>query len=156
MAAVGLAAALSAPARAADEPPVVHNEIATAERYCAEHGGKLREDPGFPRVLDINGDGGEDWILDFSKFHCANSIPPEPFCGSGGCNLMIFLWKEDSEWTVGFEETVQKYRLVRRGRRLNLQVWIAGNMCGKIDAESCKEEYRFEATKLVRVGGRAR
>ena len=33
-------------------------------------------------VEDLNGDGGEDWIADYSKLKCEGGV--NPLCGSGG------------------------------------------------------------------------
>jgi len=137
-------------ARAADMGPQVRREVQTAENYCKEHGGKPRTDAGFARVLDLNADGAEDWILDFSKFHCDRSVPPEPYCGSGGCSLTIFLWKQGEEWTKAFDDTVQQHRLVKRGSKFELELTLAGNMCGKSNAHSCRESYEFVDDRLVR------
>ena len=39
-------------------------------------------------VEDLNGDGGEDWIADYSKLKCEGGV--NPLCGSGGCSLAAF------------------------------------------------------------------
>lgn len=137
-------------ARAADMGPEVRQEVRTAENYCKEQGGKPRTDAGFAKVLDLNADGAEDWILDFSKFHCDRSVPPEPYCGSGGCSLTVFLWRQGEEWTKAFDDTVQRYRLLKRGPKFELELVLAGNMCGESNAHSCRETYEFIGNRLVR------
>jgi len=150
-AAAALIGAAVLPAAAADMPAEVVHAVGEAEQYCRGEGGTPRQDAGFSRVLDLNGDGGEDWILDFSKFHCVGSIPPEPYCGSGGCSLIIFVWKEGSAWAQAFDGVAQKYRLLKSKPGFRLEVFVAGNICGRIDAQSCREVYGFRGSDLVPV-----
>ena len=56
-------------------------------------------------VEDVNGDGGEDWIVDYAKLKCEGGI--NRMCSADGCTLQIFLWDGATAWTVAFEETVQ-------------------------------------------------
>jgi hypothetical protein len=154
-AAVAVIGAAVLPAVAADMPAEVAHAVEEAQQYCRNEGGTPRQDAGFSRVLDLNGDGREDWILNFSKFHCVGSIPPEPYCGSGGCGLMVFVWQEGSAWKQVFDGVVQRFRLFKAKSGFRLDVSVAGNMCGRIDAHSCREVYEFRGSDLVRVDERA-
>jgi hypothetical protein len=130
-------------------PPEVADHIDKAKQYCLSHHGKVRFDRGFPKVADINGDGGEDWILDFSKFHCDGSVPTEPYCGSGGCSLLIFLWNGGASWKLSFHGVVHSYRLLHAGRAAKLEVFVGGSLCGKTGAHACRELYDFRGSDLV-------
>jgi len=136
-------------ARSAQEPDVVAKEVRDAEEQCRADGGRPLKRPNFMRVEDLNGDGGEDWVLDFSKFECAGTLPPQPFCGSGGCSLSIYLWAGGSTWQKALDETVQTFRFVKQNGRPALRVELGGSACGKVNARSCPQTFVFEGAKLV-------
>jgi hypothetical protein len=139
-------------ARSAQEPDVVAKAVRDAEEQCRADGGRPLKRGNFLRVDDLNGDGGEDWVLDFSKFECAGTVPPQPFCGSGGCSLSIYLWSGGSAWQKAFDETVQTFRFVRQDGRPALRVELGGAACGKVNARSCPKTYVFRGGKLVAAG----
>jgi hypothetical protein len=140
-------------ALSAQEPEVVAKEVREAEEQCRADGGRPLKRANFLRVDDLNGDGGEDWVLDFSKFECAGSVPSQPFCGSGGCSLSIYLWSGGAAWTKAFDETVQTFRFVKQNGRPVLRVEFGGAACGKVNAKSCPKTYVFQGQKLVPVRG---
>jgi hypothetical protein len=123
-------------ARSAQEPDVVVKEVRDAEEQCRADGGRPLKRPNFMRVEDLNGDGGEDWVLDFSKF-------------SGGCSLSIYLWAGGSSWQKALDETVQTFRFVKQNGRPALRVELGGSACGKVNARSCPQTFVFEGAKLV-------
>jgi hypothetical protein len=85
----------------------------------------------------------------FSKFECAGTVPPQPFCGSGGCSLSIYLWAGGSTWQKALDETVQTFRFVKQNGRPALRVELGGSACGKVNARSCPQTFVFEGAKLV-------
>jgi hypothetical protein len=136
-------------ALSAQEPEVVAKEVREAEEQCRADGGRPLKRADFLRVRDLNGDGGEDWVVDFAKFECAGTVPPQPFCGSGGCSLSIYLWSGGSTWDKAFDETVQTFRFTKQNGRAALRVELGGAACGKVNARSCPKTYLFEGAKLV-------
>jgi hypothetical protein len=149
---LGLACALSlallAPVFAAMEPDNVAAEVEDAAKSCREMGGAPNTD-AMLKADDLNGDGAEDWIVDYKKLQCAGT--PNPFCGSGGCMLQIFLWSGGSTWTKAFDDTVQSYRFINSGGQRALEVKFSGSACGKVNAQSCPKTYRFQRGNLVPV-----
>lgn len=76
-------------ARAAEPPDNVQAEVAEAVQSCKD----LEGTPNADAVLsldDLNGDVGEDWIVDYAKLKCEGGI--NQMCGANGCTLQIFLW----------------------------------------------------------------
>jgi hypothetical protein len=130
------------PARAAMEPDNVASEIQNAMQLCRKMGGTPDVD-AMLSVDDFNGDGGEDWIVDYKKLQCAGTA--NPFCGSGGCTLQVFLWSGGSKWNKAFDELVRSYKFVRTGGQRALEVQLGGAACGKPNAQSCAQTYRFIA-----------
>ena len=86
-------------------------------------------------VLDVNGDGGEDWIADYAKFTCEGDI--NPMCDEDGCTLQIYLWDGSVAWNLAFEESVQRYRFGKIDGKPVLFVTFPGDACGKSRAQSC-------------------
>jgi hypothetical protein len=153
LAAVLMALLPTGAALSAQEPEIVAKEVRGAEEQCRADGGRPRKGANFLRVDDLNGDGGEDWVVDFSKFECAGTMPSQPFCGSGGCSVSIYLWSGGSTWTKAFDETVQTFRFVKQNGRPVLRVEFGGAACGKVNAKSCPKTYLFQGQKLVPVRG---
>lgn len=121
---IGLVSAMSLTLRAAMEPDNVAAQVRDAAQIYGEMGGTLNID-AMLTVDDLNGDGGEDWIVDYKNLQCGGI--PNPFCGSGGCSLQIFLWSGGPNWTMAFDETVRTYRFAKaRGQRV-LEVKFGGS-----------------------------
>ena len=139
--------AAAAPARAAMEPDIVLAEVRKAEQQCREMDGRPHKGPNFLRVQDLNGDGGEDWVLDFAKMDCAGA--PHPFCGSGGCSLQIYFWAGGGRWSLVLDELVQAYRFTGSGTARRLRVKLGGSACGRVNAASCDRTYRLERARVV-------
>lgn len=53
---------------------------------CDTHDAKFEK--GFMTRKDINGDGREDYTLDYGQFVCGGMHGM--FCGSGGCTTTVF------------------------------------------------------------------
>jgi hypothetical protein len=137
---------LAGPARPAEPPDVVRKALAEARADCIQFGGKPGRTDAIASVEDLDGDGGEDWILDFSKFECAG-IPP-PFCGSGGCSLQIFLFQGGGRWQQVFDDVVRGFRRVRVGGRAGLQISFHGSVCNRPGYQPCRKTYVFERGRM--------
>src|SRR4051794_38909091 len=61
-------------------PPEVISTISNAKKDCSESS-KLEK--GFLTRRDINGDGVEDFVLDYGKFRCGDGTMLS--CGTAGC-----------------------------------------------------------------------
>jgi hypothetical protein len=127
-------------AHAAEPPDNVEAELAEAVQSCKD----LEGTPNAGAVLkveDVNGDGGEDWIADYSKLKCVGGI--NQMCADDGCTLQIFLWNGAAAWNLAFNETVKSYKFVRHGSKRLLQVVMAGSACDKPSSATCRLTYRL-------------
>ena len=131
---------MSSSANAASEPAVVKAEVQRAASECRSKGGKPNTD-AMLTARDLTRRGGPDWIVDFAKLRCGGA--PNPFCGSGGCALQIFVWTDKDGWTSAFSELVTKYRVRKTGRGQTIDVWMAGAACDKRGVRSCRRSLRF-------------
>ena len=147
------AAALALPlahvaARAAEPPDNVAQAIVDADQACTDLNGKPNHDAVLT-VEDVNGDGGEDWIADYSKLKCEGGI--NPLCSDGACTLQIYLWDGETQWDLLFEDLVQSYKFGKVGGKHMLYVTTPGTPCNKPVAETCKYEYRLDKDAIVPV-----
>lgn len=144
--ATAVATFATAPAWAAMEPEVVAGEVRDAAKTCRDMGGRP-DTAAMLEVQDLDGDGGEDWIVDYAKMRCAGI--PNPFCGSGGCSLTIYVWAGGGNWTKVFDAVVQSWRFAARGGERALHVSFGGAQCGKSNAESCPRSFVFRGGTLT-------
>jgi hypothetical protein len=129
----GLAAAY-----ATEAPDNVEAEVAEAVQSCKDLDGK----PNANAVLstkDVNGDGGEDWIADYSKLSCQGGI--NQMCDDEGCVLQIYLWNGATAWNLAFDEAVKRYKFSTRHGQHLLQAVMAGSACDKPSSATCHETY---------------
>ena len=123
-----------AAAYAAAPPDNVQAAIDEAVQACKDLDGT----PNAEAVLstkDVNGDGGEDWIADYSKLTCKGGI--NQMCDVDGCTLQIYLWNGATAWNLAFDEAVKSYKFVSRHGEHLLQVVMAGQACGKPTRATC-------------------
>jgi len=132
-------------AYAAEAPDNVAAEIADAVQSCKNQDGTANGDAALS-VNDVNGDGGEDWIVDYAKFICKGGI--NEMCGDDGCTLRIYLWNGDAAWNLAFDETVKSYKFAKHGGRHVLQVVTAGSACDKPSNETCHLTYRLNKNSI--------
>ena len=129
-----------AAAYAAAPPDNVQAAIDEAVQACKDLDGT----PNAEAVLstkDVNGDGGEDWIADYSKLTCKGGI--NQMCDVDGCTLQIYLWNGATAWNLAFDEAVKSYKFVSRHGEHLLQVVMAGQACGKPTRATCHLTYRL-------------
>ena len=127
-------------AHAAQAPDNVEAEVSDAVQSCKDLEGKPNADAVL-KVQDVNGDGGEDWIADYSKLKCDGGI--NQMCEDDGCTLQIFLWNGAAAWNLAFDETVKSYKFVKRYSKRLLQVVRAGSACDKPANATCHLTYRL-------------
>jgi hypothetical protein len=135
----------AAPAAAADYPDIVRKAIDDARGQCIAAGGTPGEASG-ASVDDLDGNGGEDWILDYSKHICGGVLPQ--FCGSAGCALKIFMWQSGSRWDLVFDHNVEAWKRRTFGRKPGLSVSFHGSVCNQPGMKRCLKKYVFENGKL--------
>ena len=130
---------LAVAAQAADAPDNVQAEVADAAKTCTDLGGKPNTD-AMLRALDFTGKGGPDWIIDYAKLDCAGTT--NPFCGTGGCSLQLYVYEGGSTWKQVLDETVRAYSVVKIGGKPALRLIMGGSACGKVNASNCTFVFR--------------
>ena len=140
-----LCAAWFAPAHAQGAPEEIAEIIGEAAELCRKKGGNPDTAP-ILKSDDLNNDGHNDWIVDFSRFQCAGA--ENPTCNPAGCTLQIYLGTGD-EWDLVFEDFVKAYKFSKSGKTHTMHVTTWGIPCNKEASQTCKYNYRIE-TDAVR------
>ena len=137
-----------APVLAAEPPDNVADALAEAAQACTHMNGVANTEAVL-KAQDLNGDGGEDWIADYSKLKCDGGT--NPLCSSAGCTLQLYFWDGDIAWDVLFEDLVQNYKFGKDKGKLMLYVTTSGLPCNKPIAETCTYTYRLEKDAVIPV-----
>jgi hypothetical protein len=137
-----------APVLAAEPPDNVADALAEAAQACTHMNGVANTEAVL-KAQDLNGDGGEDWIADYSKLKCDGGT--NPLCSSAGCTLQLYFWDGDIAWDVLFEDLVQNYKFGKDKGKPMLYVTTSGLPCNKPIAETCTYTYRLEKDAVVPV-----
>ena len=143
---LALALGLVCPAAAAEQPEIVKTAIADARQQCVEADGKPGPADRMVSVTDLDGNGGEDWILDFSKLKCDGAATL--YCGTGGCPLHIYLWQGGSEWKLVFEEYVRAWKRIKIAGKPGLELVLHGSACNRAGYRDCRKTYVLEKGAL--------
>lgn len=117
-------------------PPEVAAELEDARRTCSDAEGKgVTFGKEAVRRLDLTGDGRDDYIVDLNDAECdgASSV----YCGTGGCDFVIFVAKPDGTLTRVFAQRALRYDVLpdRGSRRIRFH--LHGGFCGRAGAEGC-------------------
>ena len=134
---------ISAPAIAAGAlPPPVEARVEQDAKDCDSHDAKYEK--GFMTRKDINGDGKEDYVLDYGHFSCGGS---HNFCGSGGCSMAIYA-SHAGGYMLAMDDLVRDYQFKTIGGRPALVLRLHGSACGKAGSAACGETLYWNGDKF--------
>lgn len=127
--------AMAAPgaAQAVPLPAMVEAAIKEQKAICAPERATLAK--GFVARRDINGDGTEDFILDYGKFRCGTL--GSFFCGSAGCTTQVFASLPNGGYARVLDANVQDVQFRTVGGRPVMILGLHGSACGKVGAAPC-------------------
>jgi hypothetical protein len=111
----------------------VQAEIKRAQSGCEPERSVLKQ--GFIVQIDINGDGIDDYILDYSKFECGGSSTF--FCGTAGCLTQVFASLPDGGYVKVLGENVRNIKFRRIKGRPAMIIDLHGSACGRAGAAPC-------------------
>ena len=92
------------------------------------------------RPVDINGDGIQDWEVDFNTFGSA-------WCGTGGCRYQLWLGRAKAAPIRVFDRQVREHEAVRRDGRIVFVFDFHGSQCGGFGSEVCPGEFAWSAKR---------
>lgn len=132
---------LIAPANAAKPlPPEVRSAIKENSQFCDK---KIKYTTGFLTRRDVNGDGIDDFILDYGGWTCDGS---SGFCGSGGCLTQIFA-STSGKFPKVFDDNVHNIKFITLRGKPAIVLEMHGSFCGLTGAEACSSTFYWDATK---------
>ena len=136
-----LLCAAMANANAAEVHWRVKAKLEDAAKDCAKYGGTLRTpDDRTVRLIDVNDDGHDDYVIDYRYFRCEGK--PNVFCSSDGFCMVEFLgWVSDNEWKGFLVADVADWR-VRKGDKPALLL-LQRQFCNRPKEPKCTMVYTF-------------
>jgi len=90
--------------------------------------------------LDVNGDGIDDWRVDFET-----APNPSYFCGTGGCRQEVWVSEPGNSWRRVMGATVRDFKLRRRGGVTRLDLDFHGSSCDGYGVQECPRSYLWDA-----------
>jgi hypothetical protein len=135
-------------AKEAAPPEEIAGIIADAVQVCRVQGGKP-DTAAILRGEDLNGDGDNDWIVDFARMKCDGAS--NPACNKSGCTLQLYFWDGYSDWDLVFEDFVESYKFSQSGDTRTMHVTTSGIPCNKPPEETCSYNYRLEKDAVTPV-----
>lgn len=123
-------------------PVLAANIIADARAECRSVGGKSMTVSGDAvQVFDLNGDGLQDYLVDYGQFRCngAESI----FCGTAGCLVEAVMATSAKQFVRVPMDNLRGYEVVKADGVTLLQVNLHGSACGQVGAYDCVKRWRY-------------
>jgi hypothetical protein len=124
-------------------PPEVQSEINMAIKDCDE---KVKFEKGFLTRRDVNGDGIEDFVLDYGHFICGQRSTD--YCGSAGCLTQVFASLPDGKFIKSLDENVRGIKFTAVHGRPAMLLDLHGSYCGKAGAAPCNETLYWNGEKF--------
>lgn len=137
-------ALLVPPASAQVLPPALQAFADEQAAACREAGGEPRVGPAFATAVDLDGDGGLDYIVDLAGIECAGAW--SYFCGSAGCPVSVWLARPEGHDRV-WGDYAQGWEIVGAGSETALVVHQHGTACPEnpTGADPCSQRLAFAA-----------
>ena len=132
--------ALSTAGLAAEYPQRVQRALDGLQELCTDNGGRPGPIDKVPTLVDINGDGRADWVLDRGKMHCDG----RHLCPDGFCGVEIYVWRADGDWHLLLHQTVRSWRSRRVDGRPALELIHPGEFCDRPKQPACRMIYVFD------------
>jgi hypothetical protein len=145
LAAILISSAISATqAKAAQPlPPEVQSSIDEAMKDCS---GKVKFEKGFLTRRDINGDGIEDFILDYGHFACGATS--NAYCGSAGCSTAVFASLSGGKFAKVLDENVRGIEFKTVSGRPAMLLELHGSACGRVGSAPCSATLYWNGEKF--------
>jgi hypothetical protein len=128
-------------------PAEIQKDLEEAQKECAEaDDGKVTVKPGFVRKLDLTGDKRADYIVNFDELQC--STFESIFCGTGGCQHLIYVTTKDGTLRNVFSGRVRLYEVSKAPGAKTVTFHLHGGYCGKAGTYDCVKKRRITEQKF--------
>lgn len=140
------------PFNPSDYPPGVQKALRYANEECASQGGgEVSFAPDTVRKIDLNGDGRDDYIVDFNATKCGDR--ETTYCGTGGCVMKILVTLPDGGVREVFDGYVRSYKIMpppmKRGAARSIRFDLHGSFCGGFGAQACVKQKAIATTPFA-------
>jgi hypothetical protein len=113
-------------------PKVVQDAVTKQQKECGE---RVDFKPDFVATKDINGDGIDDYILDYGNAACGNF---ESFwCGTGGCQTQVFASLPNGDYAKVLNIQVRQIEFKTVRKRPAIVLDFHGSRCGGFGPDPC-------------------
>jgi hypothetical protein len=100
--------------------------------------------PEAVRSIDLNGDGINDYIIDYGTMGCRS------FCGSAGCLHEVWI-SENAGFVRSLNDNIQAVdRIEPHGPGKDIVVVTHGSSCHQVGADACYFRLHWDKSKLTR------
>jgi hypothetical protein len=124
----------------AEYPQRVQRALESLQKLCTDNGGRPGSIDKVPTLVDINGDGRADWVLDRGKMYCeGRNLCPDRFCG-----VEIYLWHADGDYHLLLHQIVRGWRSRRIDGKPALELVHPGEFCDRPKQPACRMIYIFD------------
>ncbi|SEG64311.1 hypothetical protein SAMN04488144_1326 [Methylobacterium sp. 190mf] len=113
-------------------PFEIREAVDARKRMCGSAPIKLGTT--FVERRDVNGDGSDDFVLDYGQFACGGDAAF--FCGTTGCTREIFVSSKGA-YVKALDENIRSIRFERIDGRSAMILGLHGSSCGKAGNEAC-------------------
>lgn len=132
-------------------PREVRKALRYAHEECKRQGGtKVTFAPDTVRVLDLTGDGRDDYIVSLEDTTCEGRHAV--YCGTGGCNLDILVTLPNEKIREVFSGRVRAYEILpgegAKGPK-TIRFDLHGSYCGTFGAAACPKEKKITERPFV-------
>ena len=133
----------SAGAQAAEVQDILQHERKVLAGQCTE----IEFYPGFIEMMDLNGDGREDAIIDYQYLNCDGAM--NAFCGTGGCTLRLYSGGRGGVFSEAGEFLSLGLKLQGSGKKRRIAISMHGSACNKAGSETCTVVGRLADGKFI-------
>ena len=135
-------AAKPSPFKATDYPIEVRKSLSNAVLVCRqEENGKVTFASDTVRKIDLNGDGRDDYLVSLADTKC--STFESIFCGTGGCDLDIYVALANGAYRLVFSNRVRGYEILPGKGARTIRFDMHGGYCGTYGAAECVKQKRI-------------
>ena len=123
-------------------PAPIQEDLAQARKECADaDDGKITVMPGFVRKLDLTGNKRADYIVDHGELKCSTFA--SVFCGTGGCEHIIYVTTKSGELRQVFSGMVRGYKVSKGAGAKTITFHLHGGFCGEGGYYDCVKKRRI-------------
>lgn len=130
-------------ARIQELPVEIREAVEARKRMCGS--ATIRLGAAFVESRDVNGDGYEDYVLDYGQFACGTDATF--FCGTTGCAQEVFV-SSNGRFVKALDDNIRSIRFDRIEGRSAMILGLHGSSCGRGGSEACGTTLYWNGVKF--------